>query len=542
MSATRDPVVIVGAGASAVHVAATALDMGRRVVVLDVGRPRAQHVLPKASLNDLKHELDDPVQYFLGDNYEALILPSHASEYYGLPPSKSYVFEPVRGHLVEARGFEPLMSFAAGGLAEAWTGGAYPFSAAETEAFPFEWSALEAAYGDVARRIGVSGVSDDDLAAYFPAHEGLLPPIELDRHSDHLLRTYAGKRAQLARSHGLFMGRARSASLSRDHGGRAGCTRSGRCLWGCPTGAFYTPSITLHECRKSPAFEYVPGVVVEHFIFDDANRVTHVVARHAETGDELRREVGELVLAAGALGSSRIVLESLLRAGERAELKGLMDNRQAHMPFVTLARIGQQFDDRSYQYHQLAVGAPGARPFDYIHGLITTLTTAMIHPLVQNLPFGLRASTGIFRNLHAALGLMNINFPDTRRDENRVTLDVGADGRSKHLRITYAPEASERERVEPMIKRFREFLFALGCVAPHSMTRLRPMGASVHYAGTLPMLADGGDLTTDRAGRCRPFRNLIVADGATFPALPAKNLTFTLMANATRIAREALAT
>ncbi len=72
------------------------------------------------------------------------------------------------------------------------------------------------------------------------------------------------------------------------------------------------------------------------------------------------------------------------------------------------------------------------------------------------------------------------------------------------------------------------------------MTRLRPVGASVHYAGTLPMLAEGGDLTTDRAGRCRPFENLIVADGSTFPALPAKNLTFTLMANASRIAREAL--
>jgi hypothetical protein len=29
------------------------------------------------------------------------------------------------------------------------------------------------------------------------------------------------------------------------------------------------------------------------------------------------------------------------------------------------------------------------------------------------------------------------------------------------------------------------------------------------------------------------------ADGSTFPDLPAKNLTFTLMANATRIAEEA---
>jgi choline dehydrogenase-like flavoprotein len=67
------------------------------------------------------------------------------------------------------------------------------------------------------------------------------------------------------------------------------------------------------------------------------------------------------------------------------------------------------------------------------------------------------------------------------------------------------------------------------------------MGASVHYAGLTPMMDAGGDYTTDRAGRCRPFENLVMADGATFPSLPAKNLTFTLMANATRIVRESLA-
>jgi choline dehydrogenase-like flavoprotein len=41
-------------------------------------------------------------------------------------------------------------------------------------------------------------------------------------------------------------------------------------------------------------------------------------------------------------------------------------------------------------------------------------------------------------------------------------------------------------------------------------------------------------------GRSWRFPNLIIADGAGFPFLPAKNLTFTLMANATRMA-EAIA-
>lgn len=536
----RDPIVIVGAGASAVHFAATALELGRRVVMLDVGRHATAPAAPAASLNQLKRDLDDPVRYFLGANYESLILPTETSEYYGFPPSKSYVFAPLPNYEIAAEGFQPLMSFAGGGLAQAWTGGAYPFTDGELEAFPVGWSEMGPAYGEVARRIGVSGVGDDDLAAFYPVHDGLAAPIALDAHSAHLHREYASKRARLTAKHRLYMGRARTANLAHDYAGRAGCSLCGRCLWGCPSQSFYTPSVTLDECRRNERFEYVSGVRVDHFVCDGANRVTHVVAESL-TGDGLiRREVGALVLAAGTIGSGRVLLESLLRAGIRHELDGLMDNRQVLMPFVNLKRVGARFDDRSYQYHQLAIGAPGARPFDYVHGLITTLTTGMIHPVMQNLPVGLRAATGIFRDIHGALGLANINFPDNRRTENRIALELAPDGRSRKLLIRYAPPAGEPPRLRAMTSRFRRFLADLNCIAPPNMTRARPMGASVHYAGTIPMLTEGGDFTADRRGRIRPFENLIVVDGSTFPALPAKNLTFTLMANATRIAREAL--
>jgi choline dehydrogenase-like flavoprotein len=537
----RDPIVIVGAGATAVHFAATALALGRRVVMLDVGHPAPAPALPGASLNQLKSDLEDPVRYFLGEDYESLILPTDESEYYGFPPSKSYVFRKLPDYDVEAKGFEPLMSFAGGGLAQAWTAGAYPFNDGELAAFPFGWDEMAPAYGEVARRIGVNGVGNDDLSAFYPVHDGLMPPIALDAHSQQLLCEYEGKKSRISAKHGLFLGRSRSASLSQDHAGRKACSLSGRCLWGCPSQSLYTPSVTLNECRRHPSFEYFSGVRVDHFVVDGANRVTHVVGTLTDTGEEIRREVGSLVLAAGTLSSGRIFLESLVRTGVRHELKGLMDNRQVLMPFVNLKRVGERFDDRSYQYHQIAIGAPGATPFDYVHGLVTTLTTGMIHPIAQSLPLGMRAATGVFRNIHAALGLANINFRDTRRDENRLALEVGRDGRSRKLLVSYAPETGEAARIKPMIKRFRGFLRALGCIAPPNMTRMRPMGASVHYAGTVPMLADGGDFTTDRAGRCRPFENLIFADGSTFPSLPAKNLTFTLMANATRIAREALA-
>jgi choline dehydrogenase-like flavoprotein len=84
----------------------------------------------------------------------------------------------------------------------------------------------------------------------------------------------------------------------------------------------------------------------------------------------------------------------------------------------------------------------------------------------------------------------------------------------------------------------RQALWALGCVVPPGMTHVRPMGASVHYAGTLPMSPESRPLTASPQCRSHDFENLFFVDGTTFPFLPAKNLTYTLMANAVRVAEE----
>ena len=532
-----DAILVVGSGPSGVHAAATLLARGLRVRMLDVGRPRPDVVRPELSLDGLKRELPDPSRYFLGDDWEALVLNDAEGEYYGFPPSKQYVFANPADMDLRTDGFAPLFSHAAGGLAEAWTGGTYPFDDRDLESWPFGWRELAPYYGRVAQRIGISGSDRDDMARHFPVHEGLQPPLEPDVHSARLLERYTRARGRWL-AQGARLGRARVATLSQPLGHRNACHRSGRCQWGCPTDAFYTPSVTLRECLDEDGFTYVPGHEVTHLAVDTAGRARAAIARRAD-GHEERFEADRIVLAAGTLATARIVLESVARSGaEPPELDGLMDNRQVMMPFVNLALLGRPFEPKSYQYHQLALGLDRGGARDYVHGLVTTLTTALVHPIVQSLPFSMRTSLGVFRNLHTALGLLNVNFADDRRPTNRVGLEPGADGRTR-LAICYVPAEDEPERVGSGLRTLRRLLLGLGCIAPPMMTRERPMGASVHYAGTFPMVADGGDWTTDATGRLRGIDGVWLADGSTFPTLPSKNLTFTLMANATRIAEEA---
>ena len=531
-------ITVVGSGASAVHFALSLLEKGYEVLMLDVGRTHPAPIRPDDSLRELKQNLEDPVEYLLGGDLESVIYPDQDGEYYGFPPSKTHVFARADQFPVNATGFAPLASFARGGLAEAWTGGVYPLNEAELREFPFSFKDLSPFYDLVAKRIGVSG-EIDDLSRFMPVHDHLMEPLELDEHSSRLLHAYARRRHRVNSRHRSYLGRSRIATLTKDVDGRRRCGYLGRCLWGCPREALYTPSVTLRECERFDKFRYVPGVYVNHFEVDTNRRVVALETRDVRTGTSERLAVDLLVLAAGTLSSSEIYLESMLRhSGDILTLNGLMDNRQVLVPFVNLTMLGRPFNPDTYQYHQLGLGIEQDQPEEYVHGQITTLKTAPIHPIVQRFPADLRTSLFLFRNMHSALGLVNVNFFDTRREGNAVTLESGTDGRFR-LVLRYAPPSDESQRLKRTTKTLRAVLWELNCVLAPGLSHRRPMGASVHYAGLLPMSRKAADHTTSTLCQSHDFQNLFIVDGTTLPFLPAKNLTFTLMANAARVAAQA---
>jgi hypothetical protein len=289
---------------------------------------------------------------------------------------------------------------------------------------------------------------------------------------------------------------------------------------------------------RHPGFRYIPDMYVSHFVPGTDGRVRSVIAMGRDGSGPHEFAVDTLALAAGTLSSARIFLESVQRAtGEILRLPGLMDNRQVLVPFVSFDMLGVPYDPASYQYHLLGIGLEQERAAEYVHCQITTLKTGMAHPVLQSLPCDLRTATALFRQLRSSLGVINVNFHDTRRNESFVTLEPGEGGSA--LVVEYVPRRDEQRHIDAALARLRRALRRLRCVVPPGMVHVRPMGASVHYAGTFPMQESGGTLSTTPEGRSRDFENLLFVDGSTFPFLPAKNITFTLMANAVRIARSA---
>jgi choline dehydrogenase-like flavoprotein len=529
--------LVVGSGASGVHYAITVLQRGEEVTLLDVGyeRPTAPH--PDATYTELKERDDDPLTHFLGERAEHVVYPGPLSKPYGFPPAKAYVFRHPAAWSLRRHGFDPLVSFARGGLAEAWTGGSYELDERDLAAFPFALGELQPHYATVAGRIGVTG-ERDDLERFSPMTAGYDTPLPLDTHSARLLQAYH-KRRDRVNALGVYFGRSRVALLTRDLGERRACTLLGRCLMGCPRESLYAPSYTLRELQRYPGFRYVPGVFVERVVLDDNGIALGAIARPVRGAEELRFAGDRVVLAAGTLATTRIVLATLLHEhGTAPELAGLMDNRHVTMPFVTPALVGGDVDLASYQFHHVALGIRGATAAGDVHGQMTALKGAQVHPIISTLPFDFRTSLGVFRRVRAALGVVNFWLADTRRSANVVRL-AGERGKPAQLVLDYGDDDADRERTRQAITAVRKALAVMGSIAPKSQTLVLPRGSSVHYAGTLPMTAEDLPHTCRADGSLRGFERLVIADGAAFPSLPAKNLTFTLMANAVRIAHAA---
>jgi choline dehydrogenase-like flavoprotein len=107
-------------------------------------------------------------------------------------------------------------------------------------------------------------------------------------------------------------------------------------------------------------------------------------------------------------------------------------------------------------------------------------------------------------------------------------LRLAPDGALEIVWQTAPPSGAERF----LIPAFRR----IGFLTARALCQYPGMGAAIHYAGCLPMRENPGRYELYPDGLLFGTRRVYVADGACFPRLPAKNLTFTIMANAMRIA------
>jgi choline dehydrogenase-like flavoprotein len=528
---TPTEVVVVGSGPGGANAAAALVEAGRRVTLLDVGNEDRHYeaLIPPQSFIEIRR--GDPAQhrYFLGDEFEGIPF-GPVGTAAQLTPPRAYLTRSTRELLpIISDDFSPLQSLAVGGLAAAWGGVVGPFSAEDFEGLPFSFEEIRPHYAAVVRRIGVSGPTGDDLAPFYGPLDGMMPPAEIDGNAEAVLRRYARHRRRLNAA-GFHLGRARLAMCTEDRPGRHAVQYRDMEFWADTDRSVYRPRWTLESLGGRSNFTYLPRRLVLSFE-EPADGGVIVRMRHLDTGAVEQLGARALVLAAGTLGTARIVLRSLARYGARVPL---LCNPYTYAPSINVPTLGAPLPDRRHSLCQLAGVLEADRDGGGLtHVQLYSYRSLLTFRLLPQSPLAFPEGLRVMQLLLPSLAILVIHHEDRPTGEKYCLLHRAAAGEEDPLEIRYTPSDEDRRRQDQNERRLLRHFRALGC---WTVRRIRPgHAASLRYAGTFPATAEGRELTSDAHCRLRGTRHVYLADGSIFHRLPAKGLTFTLMACANRV-------
>ena len=529
MSEVAADVIVVGSGASAVHAAYSMAERGVPVLMLDVGKrdQTYERMIPDEPFAQIRRSDPGQHRYFLGNGFEGVPLTRLGAGPQVTPPRR-YVLEGAAVLApIAAESFEALQSFALGGLGGAWGAVAFPFLDQELVKAGLRSAELRPNYETVARRIGICG-AHDDLEPLRGALHSLLPPLDLDHNARKILARYEQNRDKLHRT-GMRVGRPVMAALTQPLKDRRPHAYHDMDFWSNAGSSVYRPACTLPELQNYPAFSYRSSCLVEGFS-EHGDRV-RVYVKSLDTGSREVLEARRLVLAAGALGTGKIVLRSL----EQYDVPvPITCNPHVYVPCLHYRNLGAAPADRCHSLAQLTAIYDSSGDCEHlVQAQLYSCRSLLLFRLLKESPLPYRESLRVMSALYNSMVVMVIQFEDYQASGNHCILRKGKEGGPDSLEISYEASDESVRQVRSGIGAFRRLVKQLGCLPLRTVQPAH--GSSVHYASLLPFSAEQRPLATAPSGRLWGTRGVYVADGAAFAYLPAKGLTLTLMANANRV-------
>lgn len=514
---TEPDVIVVGGGPAGTAASWPLVARGIRVLMLDAGIASAA-ADPRPPLAALRRGGDDAWRHMLGKDLRGLRDVGDVSPKLRILAGEDFG-EPYRAlNRIFPEGIDVMGALAAGGLSNVWGAVSPAFDDDDLREWPITAADLASGYAAVADRIGLNGGDGDPRPeSAYP----LQPALPLSMKAERLLERYDRRRARLD----IRLARSVNAVLSADKSGRSACNLDGGCMWGCPRGSIYNSAGEIPALASHPCFALAAGQLVERIEAAPAGFVVHAFDRG--TGQSRTHTAKTVLLAAGAVASTRIVLDLLGRYGEDVPLA---TTPALAMAFCDPRALGQPLPDKGFGLAQLSLKVDlGGASSEYAYGELYDGAMLSAADLIRHMPLTHRGAMAVIRRLMPALMVGFVFFPSGfSRNIVRLERGNGTEPARLSVRGGYAPELSATARRAR--SRIAGDLGSVGLLYLPGSGRLYPPGAESHFGGTLAM---GRALSAE----CEVVgaNNLFVVDGAALPHLPAKPPTFTIMANASRV-------
>ena len=528
--------LVVGSGATGAQAAQTLVEGNGKVAMLDVGitDDKYKYLVPDADFVSIRERDLGQHSYFLGTEFEGIPWGGIKVGAQLTPPRRFMTRDTERLIPLASDSFQPMESLAYGGLGNGWGLGCFVFSGPELERIGLDPSAMQEAYEVVSQRIGISAVRDDAASYSIGGLRHFQDGLTTDTNCRMLHEAYHLKRSVL-NARGFFMGKPPMALLTQDLGERKKVAYKDMEFYTDHEMSAYRPWMTIETLKANDRFTYVPNCLVESFT--DKHDHVEVVAYKTDSNQKEVFKCRRMLLASGVLGTARIVLRSFTSRNVRLPI---ICNRYCYLPCIHLRMVGKPAERLKTSLAQLVLFHDEDRTHaDVAVASLFSYRSLLLFRLVKEAPLNFSDARTILQYLQSSFIIAGIHHPEAAStskfvelvaDHNSITHDK--------LHVHYSMSADETLK---MNKRERSYMSALRTLRCFPIKRVYPgSGSSIHYGGTLPYSREDVPYTLALEGRLHGTRNVYVADGSGFRYLPAKGLTFSLMANAHLVAKNSL--
>jgi NAD-dependent dihydropyrimidine dehydrogenase PreA subunit len=398
-----------------------------------------------------------------------------------------------------------------GGLTSIWGLSSIPFTTHDLQGWPFSRAELDPHYASIAKRIGIAG-DRDALNGWLGEDFVNRPPVTVTP-----LITALTKRINSGRPGKAFRfvaGASRLAVETRAEEPNS-CVLCGECMIGCPQRAMYSTVTHIEAWRRSG--------LISRVVFGRALAVdgqAHHVITEVENG---RREaVGpfdRVYVCAGCIDTTEFAMRTL---GQR-EGPRIVDNSVYTFPIVyTGPALSRSYDQ--VRYFGLTNVVVSAVPL-----------TATGHPaqlqiyLMSDHLWRYFTPSALWSTIEPLGRAMRRRVLFVRvylHGEYSQAYAIHVDGH-RPARLSLARSGTPLRRIPDLWSELRRSLGGSGFFVPFRPT---PGRTSSHYAASLPL--GTGPVAMDAS----IAQGVYLCDSSIFPTAPAASPTFTIMANARRIA------
>ncbi len=528
--------VIVGSGCSGAIAAQTLVEAGLDVTMVDVGVTNSEDTnLPQGQrFIDARQKDENQYKYFIGNRGQGINW-GEISKGAQVTPPRQYMTKNVDTLIpMTSTTFSPLESLGYGGLGIGWGLQCWEYSDADLAKVGLDIERTRDAYTTVSKRIGISATKDSASKYTIGNLEAFQPSAKADRNHRLIQRLYAKKKRSLQKR-GVFVGRTPLAVITKPKTGRKAYRYLDTDFYSDADKSAWRPWITVDELKKKSNFHYRGNLLVTSF--KEKNDIVTVTMIDTSTNKSSTLWCRNLILASGALGSARITMRSQGTLGTKVPL---LSNPHSYIPCIQPKMFGKGYESKKLGFGQLSYfidkvgndsGISVASSYSY--------QSLMLFRIITQLPFNFADGRILSRFLTPGLVIMIAQHPDSHASGKYLELvkdnkSITGDKVKAHYELSSQDEKEWDERE-------KKYMSVMRKLHTYPLKRVKTEhGSAIHYAGTLPFSDTPKPMHLTSDGRLHNTNHVYVADSSGFQFLPAKGLTFTLMANAHIVAQNVI--